>query len=428
MSATIKIQIVSRYVPVEYHAGHFTYLLDLLRYLHQCGYQVELDLLDPWFQPERIPLELLAIADVVIMPAGFLQTPEPPSATRYARTWLRPLYRRLPFQFLQPLRRMVYHVQGKTIPGLHNVDAVATEPEIAFIKYRFQQYAPDVMIANETFLGNLLSLCKDDNRALKVSIAFDLHHQRSQQFQQAQLHGAHSEWDRQKEIEQLQDANVVLSIHAEDARTLKEMVPHAEILCVPMPAQYHVHDEAAQIAGRCLFVGSSIEHNVHGLRWFLRDVWPIVLQRHPDSTVHVCGTVSAAMTETYPNVRLLGRIDDIHGEYAAAEVCIIPLLVGSGLKIKLVEALSHGRACVSTSVGIQGLQELADRAVLVTDTPEEFANAIIRLLKHPEKRKLMEEEARWYVIEHLSPEKSYRPFVEHISQHVLQKEQQHAKI
>ena len=110
-------------------------------------------------------------------------------------------------------------------------------------------------------------------------------------------------------------------------------------------------------------------------------------------------------------MRLLGRVDDLNAEYGAAEVCVIPLIAGSGLKIKLIEALSHGRACVATSVGVQGVQELTDRAVLVADAPEAFAERVISLLQHSEKRTFMEEEARKYVDEHLTPEKAYQPFI-----------------
>ena len=116
-------------------------------------------------------------------------------------------------------------------------------------------------------------------------------------------------------------------------------------------------------------------------------------------------------------MRLLGRVDDLNAEYGAAEVCVIPLLAGSGLKIKLIEALSHGRACVATSVGVQGVQELTDRAVLVADSPYEFAQAVMTLLQQPEQRKAMETQARTYVEEHLTPEKAYQPLVNRIQQH-----------
>ena len=185
-----------------------------------------------------------------------------------------------------------------------------------------------------------------------------------------------------------------------------------------MAAAFHPHDATDQIPGRCLFVGSDIEHNVHGLRWFLTHVWPHITSGMPSAALHVCGTVCAKIDQIVPNVQCLGRVDQLAAEYAAAQVCLIPLIVGSGLKIKLVEALSHGRACVATSVGVQGVPELTDQAVLVADTPHDFARAVLLVLTEAAKRRALEAEARRYVIETLSPEKVYQPLVERIHQHL----------
>ncbi len=80
--------------------------------------------------------------------------------------------------------------------------------------------------------------------------------------------------------------------------------------------------------------------------------------------------------------------------------------------------LTHGRACVVTSVGVQGMQELRDTAVLVADTPQDFARAVSVVLSDAEKRRTMEEEAQRYVIAELSPEKAYQPLVKRIYRHL----------
>jgi hypothetical protein len=60
------ILIASRYVPIADRAGHFTYLLELMRYLRDVGCVLELDVLDPWFLPESIPAELHELAEIII--------------------------------------------------------------------------------------------------------------------------------------------------------------------------------------------------------------------------------------------------------------------------------------------------------------------------------------------------------------------------
>ena len=415
---SIKIQIVSRYVPLSGRAGHFTYLLEMMRYLHQGGCQLELDVLDPWYRTENIPDYINQIARVVIMPASFVAM-RPACERRTMMTHLRPLWRHFPERWVVPLRIAWYRLRRRDLPGHHLPDALASDAEIAFVQARVKANRPAVLMTNETFLGNILRGCQDDARLLKTNIAFDLHHQRQAKLHESGVAAHFLEWDRQKEIDVLKAADIIVAIHEDDAQTLRDMLPQAEVMCVPFPAHVQPHDAATQITGRCIFVGSSIATNTRGMAWFLREVWPLILQEQPQATLHVCGTVCESLQAfAAPNVRLLGRVDDLNAAYGAAEVCVIPLLAGSGLKIKLIEALSHGRACVATSVGVQGVQELTDRAVFVADAPAEFAQAVMTLLQQPEQRKAMEAQAQKYVEEHLTPEKAYQPLIHRITQYL----------
>lgn len=203
-------------------------------------------------------------------------------------------------------------------------------------------------------------------------------------------------------------AQVLLAIQEEDAHLFKEMVPQSEVICLPMSVESHSHT-VKQVPGRCLFVGSATDHNHYGLQWFLENVWYIIIQLIPDGSLHVCGTVCNFVQGTFPNVHLLGRVEDLKPEYSEASVCLVPLLAGSGLKIKLVEAMSYSRACVSTSVGVQGLREIVGKTTLVADTPEDFAMHVHTLLNNPDKRRWMELQADEFVTQKLSPHTVYQP-------------------
>ncbi len=414
------VLIISRYVPLANRAGHFTYLLDLMRYVCRAGFTLELNVLDPWFLSENIPGELHELADVILMPASYIAKEHEPKPIQSQQSLLRSFFRYLPPSILAPLRQWWYHWRGKFVPGHHAPDAVASEAEMAFVKDRLTCCQPDVFIATETFLGSLLTLATSNSRILKINIAFDVQHQRQQTFQQSTRSRPQTLWNRQNEAELLSAADLIVAIHEDDAATFREMVPQAGIICVPMAGKLHLHPKEQHVPGRCLFVGSDIAHNVQGLQWFLNDVWSSILQQYPSASLHVCGSVCGQFSRAYKQVQFLGRVDTLEHEYGAASVCIIPLIAGSGLKIKLVEALSHGRACVSTTIGLQGVQELADKAVLVAAIPETFANAVITVLKDTKKRQKMEQEARRYVAENLSPENTYKPFVKQIERHVSQ--------
>jgi glycosyltransferase involved in cell wall biosynthesis len=442
----IKIQIISRELPVENTRGNATYMLDLMRYLRQKGFELELICLGsspagkiPWYIVSPTVRELVKLSArdnvrVGSMLLRFKSFSEWFAALKepvHTQFWL--FYIKLPKQIKNIYRsaRKILRLWSKQVVRSSDIelqatcydieheawDALATPEEIAFISKQFSRSKPDVIIANYACLADVLDALPPNEAVLKVILAHDIRYQRVTEFKKAGIALGGLDWDWEKESVQFRKAQVLLAIQEEDARVIKEMAPLSEVICTPMSAVCHSY-AIKQVPGRCLFVGSDANHNVHGLQWFLNQVWPLILQSVPDSSLHVCGTVCELIQETFPNVHFLGRIEDLKPEYTAAEVCLVPLLVGSGLKIKLVEALSYNRACVSTSIGVQGLCTIASKAVIVADAAPDFADSVDMLLTNTDKRRCMENQARQYVKERLSPEAAYQPFVDCMYQHL----------
>ena len=425
MRKFVKVQIVSRNILVENTSGNATYLLDFMRYLQQVGCEIEYVLLDsspngrfPWY---IIPSTLLALAKVSAknnLRIGRVLVRFNSFSDLLIET-VRPAYDRLPTSLknIYRSRRDKRQEPPKYLKQSQLWDVPLTPEEVAFANDRFVKFKPDVAIANYAFLGSILDSPFLNPTVLKVILTHDVRHQRSTQLKELGLVSFESDWSREREIQELSKAQVLLAIQSEDAHLFKEMVPQSEVICLPMSAESHSHT-VKQVSSRCLFVGSGADHNYYGLQWFLENVWPLVVQLIPDSSLHVCGTVCDFIQGTFPNVCLLGRVNDLKPEYSAAEVCLVPLLAGSGLKIKLVEAMSYSRACVSTSVGVQGLREIVGKTTLVADTPEDFAAAVHLLLTNLDKRQWMETQAYEYVKENLSPQAVYQPFVNYVHQYL----------
>jgi hypothetical protein len=428
MNQKIKIQIFSRDIPVENSIGNATYILDFIHYLHQAGYEIEYVLLNsspngknPWY---IIPSTLAKLANVSAK-----------NNLRIGRVLLR--FNSL-FDWLSAISRLLYNLllpekmkniyrsardekhknYGHAI-ATQPWDVLATKDEVAFANSQFARLKPNVVITNYAFLGNILISPYLNETVLTVILTHDVRHQRTADFKKLGIPALESDWSWNAEAIELAKAQVLLAIQKEDAKVFQEMAPTSEVINMPISAACHTHT-VNQVPGRCLFVGSNVDHNINGLQWFLDNVWTKVIQLHSNSSLHICGSVRDSIQGTFPNVHFLGRVDNLEPEYGAAEVCLVPLLAGSGLKIKLVEAMSHGRACVSTSVGVQGLGEIVGKTVLLADTAEDFATAINTLMTNPDKRKQMEEQAHQYVMEKLSPQAVYQPFVDRIEQHLQQ--------
>ena len=270
------------------------------------------------------------------------------------------------------------------------------------------------MVANYPFLSNIFAHIADKS-ICTVIITHDVMMQRFESFKKAGLCFDGTAEMVEREHIDLQRAEVLLAIQQEDAALLREMVPSADVILMPISASIK-RSAVQQVAGRCLFVGSSTDHNVTGLNWFFSEVWEKVLAGWPQCQLHVCGNIAGNYNGlSYPNVTFRGIVDDIDAEYGEAEVCVAPILAGSGLKIKVVEAMAHRRAMVTTAIGVQGISQANNTAIFVADSPDDFARSIAVLLADSARRTAMEAQAEQYVVAHFSPSSCYQPFVDRIT-------------
>ena len=435
MKKNIKIQIISRSFPLKNNMyGRDAYILDFVSYLQQVDYELEYISIAPspidkypWcvipstlgkptkvrvrdnLQIGRILLRFNVLSDWITGPLRFIFHKLPQR--------LKNIFRIATQKNQRKSNRQITDIQNIKIRDWQ--DVVATTQEITFAKAQIDRFKPDVVVVNYVYLANILDHLDTDKNILKVILTHDVLHQRNAQLQKIGIAMHDGNWNLKAETAYLEKAQVLLAIQKEDAEVFKHMLPSTQVINMPISAVSYSHT-IEQIPGRCLFVGSNSQHNSYGLEWFLENVWLQIIEKVPHCSLHVCGSVCDSIRGTFPNVRFLGRVKDLKPEYSAAEVCLVPLLAGSGLKIKLVEAMSYGRACVSTSIGIQGLPEIVGQTTIIADTVDDFATAVQVLLTDSDKRQWMEQQAYKYVTEKLSPKSSYQPFVDYIHQYFQQ--------
>ena len=149
------------------------------------------------------------------------------------------------------------------------------------------------------------------------------------------------------------------------------------------------------------FVGSSNSHNEKGLKNFLDEHWNKILENNNSVQLYVAGAKYESITkENYPNIKFLGRVNDLGKFYDKICIAINPCLTGSGLKIKSVEALSYGKPLISTPEGATGIEDAVDDGLIIEDLySEEYSKNIIELINNPEKRKNQGERAIRYINE-----------------------------
>lgn len=136
--------------------------------------------------------------------------------------------------------------------------------------------------------------------------------------------------------------------------------------------------------------------NINGIRWFIKEVWPSVSKAVPDATFDVAGRNASVKTG-----RLIkGDNMFFHGEVTSSSdfmidkpVMVIPLFSGSGIRMRIIEGMSIGRCIVTTSRGAEGIYFENKRNIFIADTPGDFADCIIKLLKNADLQKQIAENA-----------------------------------
>jgi glycosyltransferase involved in cell wall biosynthesis len=151
-----------------------------------------------------------------------------------------------------------------------------------------------------------------------------------------------------------------------------------------------------------LFLGS-FKHtpNLAALDWFLRQVMPLILARQPGARLAVAGSdAPPSLGLPGQNVELLGAVEDVRDPLGRYAVFVCPILSGSGVRVKLLEAFAAGVPAVSTTVGAEGLAARQGEFCLLADHPQEFADRVLELFGDPESAAAMAARARAEVEAH----------------------------
>jgi succinoglycan biosynthesis protein ExoO len=269
---------------------------------------------------------------------------------------------------------------GRLKPAPYAVALPATRQDMLFVA-RAVSGGADAVLADYAFLAPLVPYALVPG-APSAILMHDLFSSRPAQFDREGARDSVARLSPTDEFRLLAQADAVVAIQRDEAETVRLRLPATPVLLAPMAVRA-VDAPQPGTGPELLFVGSNTAPNVLGLTWFLEQVWPLLKRDRPEARLLVAGDVDRVVAKGPPDVRFLGLVPDLAPLYAAAAVVISPLTAGSGLKIKLVEAMSRGKAVVATGVTVQGVEELVREAVAVADDPGEFARETAALLGDP---------------------------------------------
>jgi glycosyltransferase involved in cell wall biosynthesis len=211
---------------------------------------------------------------------------------------------------------------------------------------------------------------------------------------------------RRLEIDACASSTAVLACSERDEKLIRSLCPKAETAIVPNVVDVGSYEPSYEDDGRTvLYVGAMDWFpNRDAVDYFISEILPTLKQLVPAARFVVAGrNPSCKIRQRYrnlPDVKFTGSVPDMRPIIAKAAVCVVPLRIGSGTRLKILEAAAMGKAIVSTSLGAEGLNFLPGREFLLADEPEEFARAIAGLLADESRRLEMGRAARRRVQKH----------------------------
>jgi glycosyltransferase involved in cell wall biosynthesis len=194
-------------------------------------------------------------------------------------------------------------------------------------------------------------------------------------------------------------ANVMMSDL--DAARLRILSPGARTIVAPNgvdTAYFSLPTSLSPVPGRVVFLGPTYMFpNRDAVDYFLREVWSLIRAVEKSASFHLIGRSSPSDCRRYhsqPGVTCLGYVADVRPHIAEATCSVVPIRVGGGTRLKILDCWAMGKAVVSTSIGCEGLQAIDGKNILIRDTPETFAAAVLEVLSDSELRSQLEVNGR----------------------------------
>jgi glycosyltransferase involved in cell wall biosynthesis len=210
--------------------------------------------------------------------------------------------------------------------------------------------------------------------------------------------------------------DLVITVSEDDAKWVRQNYRHRNTISIPLPLDHEYFaatslssDEKSGLAQRIMFTGT-MDHppNADAAAYFARNVLPRVRTAVPNAEFWIVGRNPGAKVQQLaqlPGVVVTGEIPDIRGYLATADVVVVPLRFGSGMRTKILEAWAMQKCVVSTSVGAEGLDYQDGENLVIADDAAAFAQRVIEVLQNDVLRERLRKRGREIVVQQHDPQK-----------------------
>lgn len=261
----------------------------------------------------------------------------------------------------------------------------------------------DIIQFEGIFMGPYLDIVRKNSTAKCVLRPHNIEYRIWERFIKSEKNGLKSLYLqlqtrrlKKYEIEIIPQFDGIVPISDAD-RAYIESFTDSPILTIPCATDLKKYKESPSEKANFFHIGAmDWMPNVSGIEWFLDKVWPLVIAKLPNATFNLAGRLmpDSLMTNSQKGVTVIGEVESALTFYKENGILVVPLLSGSGIRIKIIEGMSYGKAIVSTTIGAMGINLNANEDIVISDTPEDFADAMIQLHEDKDLRLALGKSAR----------------------------------
>lgn len=272
-----------------------------------------------------------------------------------------------------------YTFEDKQLRGLRMPIAYYESEWLDFVKHSIAIFNPDI-IQTEFYINEDLVYIFP-SRIKKIFVQHEIHYVTNKMwiekchFEQTHILEAYCNKLKADEITAMNQFNAILTLNDIDRKALIQDGVTSEIYISPVCVIPAIKRNDCVFLNKLVFIGTGGHPpNVEGLIWFVQEVWPKIAKKYPFVQLHIVGKWTEEQKvqfKNHKNIFFDGFVNSLQ-DALKGSICVVPILRGSGIRMKILDAVNFGSPFISTTIGALGMGFNDGRDCFIADTPNDF--------------------------------------------------------
>ena len=183
----------------------------------------------------------------------------------------------------------------------------------------------------------------------------------------------------------IRQVDTIVPVTDQDQTKFNKLYPEGIFKTIPAGINLNTWKfSPSKTTNRWYHIGSMEWHaNAEAIDWYIENIHPLIIKNNTDYSLNLAGKgIDIALFELIPQVNVTENVNNAYDFVNSNDVCIVPLKSGSGIRLKILEAMAAGKLVITTTIGAQGINYINQKHLLIADTPTEFLSIFKKLNNH----------------------------------------------